>query len=184
MKGQEKRRKARETFPSSPMYRAVGISICPPVSREATLPRCHMVALGSLEHSGVLLEAENYFNKSTRTNGVGIPSTVISAVHKYKPSLPGPRQALVSWGWCHSSSQQDAHHFGVSHWPWTSLVFRLVHWHPSWKLLLKFLARVPSAARSLFLPDLCSWHRAFLDDTEVGGQSTLDSAPAHRPFLG
>lgn len=76
----------------------------------ASLPRCHMVALGSREHSGVLLEAENYFNKSTRTNGVGIPSTVISAVHKYNPSLQGPRQALLSWGWCHSSSQQDAHH--------------------------------------------------------------------------
>lgn len=57
-------------------------SVCH-VSGEATSvaswPRCHMVALGSHDHSGVLLEGENRFHKSTRTNGVGIPSTAISA---------------------------------------------------------------------------------------------------------
>lgn len=67
---QEKRRKARATFPSPTTYddRAVGSLAVHPVSREVTSVapwlRGHMVALDSHDHSGVLLEAENCFSKS------------------------------------------------------------------------------------------------------------------------
>lgn len=78
---QEKRREARPCLPppytmteqwGSPSVHLVSTSV-------ASWPRCYMVTLGSHNHSGVLLEAENCFNQSTWANGVGIPSTVISA---------------------------------------------------------------------------------------------------------
>lgn len=115
----------------------------------ASWPRCHMVALGSHDHSGVLLEVENCLNKSTRMNGMGIPSTVISAAAQTPPKAAEPRQ-----GWSPGAAATALHtRMPIpcsESWPWKSLVFRPVHWHSSSKLLLKFLARLPSAARSCF----------------------------------
>lgn len=51
------------------------------------------------------------------------------------------------------------------------------------KAAAKIPGKAPFSSKKLFLPDLCSWHRACLDDREVGGRSILASVPARGPFL-